>query len=86
MPASPAAAVVGRQRGQTGQGGYRMPLYPAAPAVTFVALAGIVALNWNDADEGRPALLATGVQIVLAAAYYWWVLRPRGWTAVIPAE
>jgi hypothetical protein len=38
-----------------------------------------------DVETGRPALIATGLQIAVAAAYYWLVLRPRGeWTVHIP--
>ena len=79
------AAVVARRTGRTGRTGYRMPLYPLAPAVTFVALAGITWATWLDPDEGRPALLATAVQIAAAAAYYRFVLRRRGaWTVSLP--
>lgn len=80
------AAVVARRRGQTGRDGYRMPLYPLAPAVTFVALGLITWATWLDPDEGRPALVATAAQIALSAAYYRWVLRPRGWTAIVPID
>lgn len=78
------AAVVGRRTGKTGKAGYRMPLYPLAPAVTFVALALITWATWLDPEDGRPALVATAVQIALSAAYYRLVLRPRGWTAKVP--
>lgn len=78
------AVVVGRRTGTTGAAGYRMPLYPLAPVVTLVALALVLWATWLDPDEGRPALVATAAQIALSAAYYWWALRPRGWTATIP--
>jgi amino acid transporter len=75
------AALIGRRGGATAHSQYRMPLFPAAPIVTLIALVGVLYANWQDVEEGRPALLATAAQIVLAAAYYWLVLRPRGWTA-----
>ena len=78
------AAVVGRRSGATAHARYRMPLYPLAPAVTFVALAGVAWATWCDVEEGRPAIVATLVQIALAAGYYLLVLRRRGWTAVVP--
>ena len=79
-----AAAMVGRRGGTTAHAPYRMPLYPLAPVVTFMALAAITWATWFDPDEGRPAILATLVQIALSAGYYWLVLRRRGWTASVP--
>jgi len=78
------AAIVARRGGQTTRAPYRMPLYPLAPAVTFVGLALITWATWLDVEEGRPALIATAAQIALAAAYYRLVLRRRGWQAVVP--
>lgn len=80
------AAIVGRRTGATAHARYRMPLYPLAPIITFVALALITWATWSDPDEGRPAIIATLVQIVVAGTYYWFVLRPRNWTAQIPVE
>jgi amino acid transporter len=77
-----AAAIVARRRGLTA--GYRMPWYPLAPLVTFAGLALIGWATWTDPEDGRPALVATAAQIVLAAAYYRLVLRRRGWTARLP--
>lgn len=76
------AAIVGRRQGTSDHARYRMPLFPLAPVFTLVALAGVVIVNAADADEGRPGLIATGVQMLLSAAYYWLVLRRRvgGWT------
>jgi hypothetical protein len=34
--------------------------------------------NWQDPEEGRPGMIATAAQIVLAAGYYWFVLKRRG--------
>lgn len=80
------ATIVGRRNGQLARAPYRMPLYPLAPIVTFAALAAITGATWLDPDEGRPAILATLAQIALAAGYYWFVLRPRGWNVVLPEE
>lgn len=79
------AAIVGRRGGKTDHARYRMPLYPLAPIVTLIALVAITAATWFDLDEGRPAIIATLVQIAVAAGYYWLVLRRRNWTAVIPS-
>ena len=78
------AAIVGRRRGSTAHARYRMPLYPLAPVVTIVALVLITWATWFDLEEGRPAIIATLGQIVVAAGYYWLVLRRRKWNAVIP--
>lgn len=78
------AAIVGRRTGATAHARYRMPLYPLAPIVTIVALALITWATWFDLEEGRPAVIATLVQIAIAAGYYLLVLRRRNWTAVIP--
>ena len=80
------AVMVGRRDGATARAHYRMPLYPVAPIVTLIALALITWATWLDPEEGRPALIATAVQIAVAVAYYWLVLRRRGWTAVLPEE
>ncbi len=75
------AAIAGRRGGATAHARYRMPLYPLAPAVTLIALAGIACATCLDPEDGRPAMLATAAQVALAAAYYLLVLRRRGWTA-----
>ncbi|WP_242096235.1 APC family permease [Sphingomonas sp. CROZ-RG-20F-R02-07] len=81
------AAMVGRRTGATAHAPFRMPLYPAAPVLTLVALAYVVYTNWLDLDEGRPSLIATAAQIVGAALYYGLVLRRRGaWVVRDPAE
>ena len=74
------AAMVGRRSGATAHARYRMPFYPLAPLVTLAALALIAAATWADAAEGRPALIATVAQMAIAALYYLWRLRRRGWT------
>ena len=79
------AAVAGRRRGTSAHARYRMPLYPLAPAITGIALVYVTWTNWLDTEAGRPALIATAVQIAVAAGYYWLVLRRRGeWVVQIP--
>ena len=79
------AVIAGRRSGQTANAPFRMPLYPLAPLVTLAALGYVVWLNWLDPGEGRTGLLMTGAQILLSAAYYRLVLRPRGnWEVHVP--
>jgi amino acid transporter len=73
------AAIVGRRTGATAHAPYRMPFHPIAPFVTLAALAYVVVMNWQDPQEGRISLIATAVQIAVSLAYYWLVLRGRGW-------
>ena len=73
------AAIVGRRTGATAHAAYRMPLYPLAPLVTLAALLYVVWTSWLDVEEGRPGLIATALQLVVSAAYYRFVLKPRGW-------
>ncbi|WP_425229659.1 APC family permease [Sphingomonas sp.] len=79
------AVMVGRRSGASAHAPYRMPLYPLAPLVTVAALFYVGWTNWMDRQTGRPALIATAVQIAAAAAWYWLVLRRRGaWTVNVP--
>ena len=79
------AVMIGRRSGSSAHARYRMPLYPLWPLITIAALVYISWTNWLDIETGRPALIATAVQIAVAAAYYWLVLRRRGeWTVHIP--
>ena len=71
-------ALAGRRNGSTAHSIYKMPLFPVAPIFTLLALGYVVYANWQDVDEGRPGMIATGAQIVLAAVYYLVVLRRRG--------
>ena len=81
------AAMVGRRTGATAHAQYRTPLYPLAPVLTLVALAGVAWATWIDLEEGRPAMMMTAVQIVLSIGYYWFVLRRRGaWRVHIPGD
>lgn len=78
------AALVGRRTGATAGAAYRMPFFPLAPLVTLAALGYVVWTSWLDVDEGRPGLIATAVQLAVSAAYYRFVLRPRGWEVRTP--
>lgn len=81
------AALVGRRTGATAHAPFRMPLYPAAPVLTLIALAYVVYTNWLDPDEGRPSLIATAAQMAGAALYYALVLRRRGaWVVRDPVD
>ncbi|MBW8745282.1 MAG: APC family permease [Sphingomonas sp.] len=71
-------ALAGRRNGSTAHAIYKMPLFPLAPVFTLLALGYVVYANWQDLEEGRPGMIATAAQIVMAAAYYWLVLRRRG--------
>jgi len=71
-------ALAGRRNGSTGHAIYKMPLFPLAPIFTLLALGYVVYANWQDVEEGRPGMIATGAQILLAAGYYWLVLKRRG--------
>jgi amino acid transporter len=72
------AVIAGRRNGATAHGVYRMPLFPIAPVFTLLALVYVVYATWLDPEEGRPGVIATVAQMVLAAGYYWFVLRRRG--------
>jgi amino acid transporter len=73
------AAIAGRMNGTTAHAAYRMPLHPIAPFLTLAALAYVVVMNWQDAQEGRISLIATVAQILLSLGYYFVILRRRGW-------
>lgn len=75
------AALIGRRTGATGHAPYRMPLYPLAPIAILLALGYVVWTSWLDPQEGRPGLIATAAQIVMALLWYWIVLsrRREGW-------
>ena len=80
-----AAVIAGRRSGATAGGHFRMPLYPLAPALALVALAGVLWSDWIDPAEGRPGLMAALATAGLAALYYLIVLRRRGgWRLTAP--
>lgn len=72
------AALVGRRTGATAHADYKMPLFPAAPVLTLVALGYVVWMSWLDPEEGRPGLIATAAQVVVSILYYFLVIRRRG--------
>ena len=80
------AVVVGRRNGLTAHTRYRMPLYPVAPILCGIALGAVILFNWLDPEEGRAGLIATAAQMLASAAYYWLVLRRRGWQPTLAAD
>jgi amino acid transporter len=76
------AALIGRRTGATAHAAYRMPWFPAAPLVTIGALVLVFWASWLDTETGRPGLIATGIQVIVAAFYYRFVLRRRGEWAI----
>jgi amino acid transporter len=75
------AAIAGRRGGGTAHGDYRMPWFPIAPIFCLCFLAYVAYTNWIDPEIGRPSLIANGVVMLLAAAYYRRVVRRTGtWT------
>lgn len=71
------AVLAGRRNGSTGHGNYRMPFFPIAPVIALLALGYVVYANWQDLEQGRPGMIATGTQILIASLYYWFVMRRR---------
>jgi len=80
------AAIAGRRSGATRHAEFKMPLYPLWPVLTLIALLYVTWTSWLDPEEGRPALIATAAQVGASMLYYRLVLKPRGWTAEVPAE
>ena len=80
-----AAVLVGRYGGASHHAEYRMRFFPLPPILTLAASVFVVWTSWLDPEEGRPALIATAAQLLIALAYYYWVLRRRGpWQVVLP--
>ncbi len=73
-----AAAIAGRINGTTAVGHYRMPLYPLWPVISLIGLAGVAFADLQDADFGRPSLLANLAVMAVSAAYYLVYLKRRG--------
>jgi amino acid transporter len=80
------AALIGRKTGATAHAAYRMPWFPTAPLVTVAALISVFWASWLDRETGRPGMIATGVQMLLAAGYYRFILRRRGEWAIFGGE
>lgn len=72
------AALVGRFRGSTAHGQYRMPLFPAPAVLALAALAGVMWADLRDASVGLPSLAANVVVMAAFAGYHALVLRRRG--------
>ena len=71
-------AVLARRRAGVAEArGWRMPLYPLAPALALAALLAVVWFDLHD-EAGAQGLAATAVTILLAVAYHRLVLRPAG--------
>ena len=76
------ALVVGRRRGLTGQPGcYRAPLFPLTPVLSFIGIAALAAVGWQDKAVGRPGILITVAMLAVGSLYYQFVLCRNGpWT------
>jgi amino acid transporter len=72
------AVLAGRSNGSTAHAAWRMPLFPLAPVLALVALAGVAWTSLADAKVGRPGLLASAAVIGVSALLYHFALRPRG--------
>jgi amino acid transporter len=87
LPMVSAAVWVGRNKGLTGGTGFwRAPLSPLAPLLGLLMAAGFLVADLLDADSGRPSILILGGLCAAGAAWYWFVLRPKGWTPKIEGE
>ena len=82
------AVIAGRFNRTSAHAQYRMPLFPMAPAVGLLALAGVVAASWMDPDTGRPSLLVTLAVMALFGGYYLWRRQGAGfaWSLSGPEE
>ncbi|TQJ04594.1 amino acid/polyamine/organocation transporter (APC superfamily) [Amycolatopsis cihanbeyliensis] len=81
------AVLAGRRNGSTAHAAYKMPLFPLPPLIGLGALVYVVYQNALDPKIGRPSLIVTGVVLLIALAYYVFVLRRRGtWELRGPEE
>ena len=77
----------GRRTGSTAAAAWRMPLFPLAPALALIALAGVFVSDAMDGEEGRPGLVVNLAVAIAFAAYYRLVLKRKdGWTARLIEE
>jgi amino acid transporter len=72
------AVLAGRRNGSTAHGAWRMPLFPLAPVLALIALAGVAWTSLTDAAVGRPGLLAGLAVVVASVLLYRLALRRRG--------
>ena len=83
------AVIVGRWKRSTARGVYRMPLFPAAPVLALIGMAGVMAVGFADPKEGRPGLIAaalvTAVSMIIYGLLRWtgsgWADRGPGGVA-----
>jgi amino acid transporter len=81
------AAILGRRNGASAGAHYRMPLYPFWPVVGLIALAYVLVISALDPQLGQPSLIANGVLVILALAYYRLVVRRKGaWILTGPED
>ena len=64
------ASIAGRVKGKSRDASYRMPLYPFWPVAGLLALAYVLYVSALDPELGQPSLIANGVLMILALAYY----------------
>ncbi len=76
--------LVGRRPGARRQPLFRTPWFPLVPVFGLVVAAGLVAATYADPEAGRPSMMILMGVMAVAAVYYQWVLRPRGWRAHLP--
>src|ERR1700679_2098941 len=72
--------LVGHHKGLTGGPGlWHAPFYPLAPLLGLLMAIGFAVANLADADAGRPSLIILGLVMAAAIAWYYIVLKKRGW-------
>ena len=47
-----------------------MPLFPAAPMLALIGMAGVMAVGFADPIEGRPGLIAAALVTVVSVLIY----------------
>jgi amino acid transporter len=81
------SVIVGRRTGSTRHTACRMPLFPAAPILALIALAGVAWASFGDAEVGRPGLIITLVIVACSGLGYRFLLAPKGtWAFRGPTE
>jgi amino acid transporter len=72
------SVMMGRRRGTTRHGVYRMPLFPLAPVLALVAMVAVLWTSLLDAKVGRPGVLSSLSIVLVSAGLYRFVLRRGG--------
>jgi amino acid transporter len=81
------ALIAGRRTGSSAHGHHRMPLYPVAPILTLIALAGVLWTAWLDPEEGRPGLIASfGIGAAFGLYYLLVIRRRKDWALQAPDD